>query len=208
MQGLFVGDDQTPSECLKRFLTKERSIRTEILNTGHMGYSPEQEYFTLCEYADRFRPQFVILSLFANDFGDLFQVLEGKGDWDEGRYWLEQIDQFCRSRQIPCLVVPAPWINQIDGQADLGFYQGKVSNILKRTSLEYLDPIEDFRNERLRLSAEAQRQGKPTSPNPLFNGHLGDGHFSSLGCELWARVVGERLLLLLDAHRREQPARP
>jgi hypothetical protein len=208
MQGLFVGDDQTPSECLKRFLSRKRKVRTEILNTGHMGYSPEQEYFTLREYADRFRPQFVILSLFANDFGDLFEVLEGKGDWDEGRYWLEQIDQFCRSRQLPCLAAPAPWINQIDGPRDLGFYQGKVSNILKRTNMEYLDPIEDFRTERLRLSAEAERQGKPASPNPLFNGHLGDGHFSRIGCELWASVVGERLLLLLDAQRPERRAGP
>ena len=39
------------------------------LNTGHLGYSPEQEYYTLKEYAGKFKPQFVILGLFANDFG-------------------------------------------------------------------------------------------------------------------------------------------
>jgi hypothetical protein len=208
IQGLFVSDDQTPTECLKRFLTDKRSVRTEILNTGHMGYSPEQEYFTLREYADSFRPQFVILSLFANDFGDLFEVLEGKGDWQEGKYWLEQIDQFCRARSWPCLVVPAPWINQLAGPRNLGFYQGKVSNILQNTAMDFLDPMEDFRNESLRLAAEAQRQGKPTSPNPLFNGHLADGHFSPLGCELWARVVGARLSLLLDNQSQERRARP
>ena len=79
-----------------------------MLNTGHLGYSPEQEYYTLREYADRFQPQFVVLSLFANDFGDLFEVLEGKGDWEERKYWLGEITQFCRTRQILCLVVPAP----------------------------------------------------------------------------------------------------
>ena len=78
MQGLFVGDDQTPCECLKRCLSQQLNVRTEILNTGHLGYSPEQEYYTLKEYDERFHPQFVILSLFANDFGDLFEVLEGR----------------------------------------------------------------------------------------------------------------------------------
>ena len=117
MQGLFVGDEQTPSECLKRHLSRNLKARVEVLNTGHLGYSPEQEYYTLREYADRFRPRFVVLSLFANDFGDLFEVLEGKGDWEEGKYWLGQITQFCRTRGFICLTVPAPWVNQLKGHA-------------------------------------------------------------------------------------------
>ena len=68
----------------------------EILNTGHLGYSPEQYYYTLLEYAQRFPPQFVVVSLFANDFGgDVQEVLEGKGDWEEGCYWLGEIRQYC-----------------------------------------------------------------------------------------------------------------
>ena len=116
MQGLFVGDEQTPSECLKRHLSRDLKARVEVLNTGHLGYSPEQEYYTLREYADRFRPRFVVLNLFANDFGDLFEVLDGKGDWEEGKYWLGQITQFCRTRGLICLTVPAPWVNQLEGQ--------------------------------------------------------------------------------------------
>jgi hypothetical protein len=205
MQGLFVGDDQTPSECLKRHLSGRLGIKTEILNTGHLGYSPEQEYYTLLEYAGRFHPHFVVLSFFANDFGDLFDVLDGKGDWADGSYWLGRITQFCRTRQMICLAVPAPWVNQIDGARKAGDYPGKVSNILETMGTEYLDPIEDFTNESLRQYLIRVREGKPTSPNPLFNGQLGDGHFSPLGCEVWARAVGDRLILLLDRARAERP---
>jgi hypothetical protein len=204
MQGLFVGDDQTPSECLKRHLSRNLKARVEVLNTGHLGYSPEQEYYTLREYADRFRPRFVVLSLFANDFGDLFEVLDGKGDWEEGKYWLGQITQFCRTRGLICLTVPAPWVNQLEGQRKAGFYPGMVSNILESTGQSYLDPFEDFATELLRLSTERQREGKPTSPNPLFNGSLGDGHFSPLGCDVWARAVAKRLGLLLGDERIEK----
>ena len=63
-----------------------------------------------------------------------------------------------------------------------------VSNLLESTGLEYLDPIEDFQTALLRENSR-QREGKPTTPNPLFNGQLGDGHFSPLGCEVWARMV-------------------
>ncbi len=47
MQGLFVGDDQTPTECLKRDLRKRLGGTVEVLNTGHLGYSPEQYYYSL-----------------------------------------------------------------------------------------------------------------------------------------------------------------
>ncbi len=97
MQGLFVGDDQTPTECLKRDLRKRLGGSVEVLNTGHLGYSPEQYYYSLVEYAPRFPPQFVVVSVFANDFaGDIKVVLEGRGgDWDEGKYWLGRIREFC-----------------------------------------------------------------------------------------------------------------
>jgi hypothetical protein len=201
MQGLFVGDDQSPCECLKRILCQHLKVRTEILNTGHLGYSPEQEYYTLREYDARFHPQFVVLSLFANDFGDLFEVLDGRGDWEEGRYWLGQIAQYCRSHEIFCLVVPAPWVNQFEGPRRAGFYPGLISNILESPGPFYLDPFEAFATELLVQTNHRQREGRPTSPNPLFNGSLGDGHFSPLGCEVWARAVGARLTILLESQK-------
>ncbi|QEH33941.1 hypothetical protein OJF2_24730 [Aquisphaera giovannonii] len=197
MQGLFVGDDETPVECLKRELSKAMGCGAEVLNTGHLGYSPEQEYFTLRTFAERFPPRFVVLSLFANDFGDLFEVLEGKGDWEEGRHWIGQIVDFCRARGIVCLVVPAPWVNQLSSPRRSGFYPGKISNILDVDPLAYLDPIEDFATETLRRTSPQEPAGAPVTSNPLFNGHIGDGHFSALGCQVWARAVAGRLALLL-----------
>ena len=201
MQGLFVGDDETPSECLKRYLADHFQTSVEVLNTGHLGYSPEQEYFTLLEYADRIQPKFVVLSLFANDFGDLFEVLEGRGDWAENRYWIEKIDAFCQSRGIVCLAVPAPWINQFEGPREAGHYPGQVSNILDRCAMTYLDPFEDFVEELDRQTLQRLRNGERTTPNPLFNGHLGDGHFSPLGCRVWGESVGRRLASVLEIRR-------
>src|SRR4051794_36853453 len=204
MQGLFVPDDMTPAERLGRRLADRLGARVEVLNTGHLGYSPEQEYHTLREYAGRLGPQFVVLSLFANDFGDLFEVLDGKGDYVEGKYWLGEIAQFCRTHQLVLLVVPAPWVNQVDGERRSGFYPGRIANILEHSGMHYLDPIEAFTDAYLRQVEERKREGKPISPDPLFNGHVGDGHFSPLGCEVWARTVAERLVLLLD---RDSPAK-
>jgi hypothetical protein len=112
MQGLFIGDDQTPAECLRRYLEDRLETRVSILNAGVMGYSPEQYYYSLLALVERFRPHFVVVSVFANDFGDLFEASsKGMGDWDEGKYWLDLITEFCRKRQWPHLMVPAPSVH-------------------------------------------------------------------------------------------------
>ena len=93
--------------------------RVSILNTGHLGYSPEQYYYSLVEYADRIHPQFVVVSVFVNDFAgeESEAAFKGKGDWDEGKYWLEKIIQFCRARGWTYLVVPAPYEPMLLGKA-------------------------------------------------------------------------------------------
>ncbi len=199
MQGLFVADDRTPTECLKRDLRQRLRGSVEILNTGHLGYSPEQYYYSLEEYARRFPPQFVVVSVFANDFaGDMKVVLEGRGgDWEEGRYWLGRIRDFCSARGIPCLVVPAPWVGQIDQSQLAGNYPGPVSNISETNGFTFLDPIGEFADALLSLEIEGIRKGEPVTGDPLFNGRIGDGHFSPRGCEIWAERVGRRLALLL-----------
>jgi hypothetical protein len=198
MQGLFVGDDETPTECLKRRLMDRLDASVEILNTGHLGYSPEQYYYTLAAYADRFTPQFVIVSIFANDFGDYQDVLQGGGEYEEARHWLGRIKTFCSARGMLYLVVPAPWVNQIDNPRMEAFYPGRLSNILESTGFEYIDPTDAFANAYLAASNEAVRRGTALTGSPLFNGRIGDGHFSAAGSEVWAEAVGARVALQIE----------
>jgi len=200
MQGTCVRDDETPPECLRRYLVEHLHVQTAILNTGHLGYSPEQYFYTLLEYVDRFRPQFVVVSVFANDFGDMFEVLQGKGDWEEGGYWLNQIQEFCRGRKLLCLIVPAPFVDQIEGARKAGNYPGQVSNVTGQSGLDYLDPIEDFVDHHLELIDEDLRLGKPPRKDPLFNSQIADAHFSALGSKVWGASVGRRLVLLIQRY--------
>lgn len=199
MQGLFVGDDETPTECLKRRLRLSLHDSVEILNTGHLGYSPEQYYYSLVEYGERFRPRFVVVSLFANDFGEFHEVIdEGRGDWSEAEYWLGQIRQYCMSKGYIVVFVPAPWVNQVDGPTRSAYYPGQICNVLGPTGIEFLDPLPAFANAQLEIMNADRKPGEAIVPNPLFNGRVGDGHFSAKGCEVWAETVAERLYLLVE----------
>lgn len=206
MQGLFVGDEHTPPECLRRYLQDELNATVSLLNTGHLGYSPEQEYYTLFEYADRFHPQFVVLNLFANDFGDTFEVAAGGGDWEEGKFWLGEITRFCERRGILMVTSTAPLEMQLGGRRFAGFYPGLAVNALGRAGTLHVDPIEEFVNLNLKLVIAGERAGKRPSSSPLFNGVIRDGHFSAIGSELWARVIGRRLVLLLNQHGASHPS--
>ena len=155
----------------------------------------------MTQYAKRFPPQFVVVSLFANDFGDYQQVLEGNGDWDEGGYWLGKIHAFCMALESDCLIVPAPWLYQVDGPQMAGNYPGKISNVLHVTGPEYLDPIAEFATAQLEIINKNRPLGLPSTPSPLFNGRIGDGHFSARGAEIWASAVGRRLALLIEKRR-------
>ena len=198
MQGLFVADSQTPPACLERELRARWNREVSLLNTGHIGYSPEQYFYTLREYFGRFQPQFVVLSVCPNDFGNAAKVLSGEGDWAEAKYWLDAIQQFCRSRQVPCFLVAAPFEIQVQGVRKAGNYPGRLSNDIWYSGTYYIDPIEAFVDENLRLLKAATKAGKRPAHSPLFNGHLGDGHFSPEGCQLWAEVVARRVDLLFE----------
>jgi lysophospholipase L1-like esterase len=199
MQGVYVGDGETPPECLGRYLAGHKKTSVSILNTGVMGYSPEQYYYSLVAFADRFRPRFVVVSVFANDFGDFRLVATaGAGDWYEGRYWLEKIVQFCRARRCLCLIVPAPYEESVLNRRNTGHYPGNLANILAIPSLMFLDPIDDFVNADLKLQNDSPPPVQTSSRASLFNSSLGDSHFSPAGAAVWADSVGRRLALLLD----------
>jgi hypothetical protein len=198
MQGLLIGDQETPPECLKRRLERDLNTRVSILNTGHLGYSPEQYYYSLVEFADRFPPHFVVVSLCSNDFGDLFEVLRGKADWEEGKFWLNKIKNFCAARSWPCLFVSVPFESEMLGRRRSGYYPGPISNILEASAMTFLDPTDEFINAHLALIIEADRRGLRPYRTPLFNNQFDDGHYSALGSEVWAEAVGRRVRLLVE----------
>ncbi len=204
MMGTFVGDDDTPPECLRRSLEKLTRSKVSTLNTGHLGYSPEQYYQTLLEYGDRFKPTFVVVSVCPNDFGDFGQVLSGGGDgWEESGYWLEEIRRWCRSKaNVPCLIVAIPTEEQIRIRKDAG-YPGKISSLIVGGGGSFLDPLDDFINEHLRLMQASPRP----STSPLYNGHVADGHFSPKGAAVWGEVVARRVALLIEANSQQSPGR-
>ena len=199
MQGILIGDAESPPACLERVLEATLKRKASILNAGVMGYSPEQYYYSLIAFADRFNPQFVVVSVFLNDFGGILDVGDrGKGDWREGKYWLEKIVDYCRKRRWLYLIVPAPYGPLLLKKRNSGHYPGTLANILNIDSLMYLYPIEQFANAHLKLKNEAARAGRELGGSPLFNGVIDDGHFSAAGSEVWAKAVGERLALLLN----------
>ncbi len=198
MQGMFIDDEHAPPECLRRYLETRLDERVSILNTGCLGYSPEQYHAALLAFADRFHPQFVILSVFANDFGDAYEVVQGRGDWDESVYWLNETASYCRTHSLPLLIAAVPYENGMLGRRKAGFYPGRITNLLDLSSVSFLDPTDDFINAHLALVAEGERNGHRPYGCPLFNDPINDGHFSPEGAKVWAESVGKRLMLILE----------
>jgi lysophospholipase L1-like esterase len=198
MQGMFIGDAETPPECLRRYLQRELKTRVSILNAGVMGYSPEQYYHSLTAFAGRFRPNFVVVSVFANDFGNDADVAgRGVGDWQEGKFWLQSTIKYCRAHGWPCLIVAAPVEGSLLKQRNSGYYPGTLANMLDLESALFLDPMEDFVNAHLRAYRPGDRRDRLPRHGALFNDDLHDSHFSAAGSRVWAEAVGRRLVPVL-----------
>lgn len=196
MQGMFNGDADTPPLKLEQALGKQWKCRVSVLNTGHIGYAPEQYYRTLLEYGAKFTPRFVVVSVCPNDFGDENDTLAGKGDdWDEAEFWIGEILQWCRSQRALCLLVPVPCDVQFLATRN-SRYPGRVSDIFHASSLNYLDPLDIFIDENLRLKRELR------VPDPLYNRHIADNHLSPSGAALWAQTVARRIDLTITPHPR------
>ncbi len=194
MQGMFNDDEHTPPIALERYLARAWDAEVSILNTGHIGYAPEQYCRTLQALGPRFRPHFVVVSVCPNDFGNDNDVIAGGGDdWDEAAYWLGEILHWCRAANVPCVLVPAPLDRFILGVRKDAWYPGRISNLFQGTSYAYCNPFEYFLEEHLR----AYRRGAAPGRSALFNHQINDNHFSPRGAEVWAEVVGERLVGLM-----------
>ncbi|APW60213.1 hypothetical protein [Paludisphaera borealis] len=209
MQSMFNGDAETPSIYLARHLEDHWKQTVSIANTGHIGYSPEQYYFALEEYGERMRPQFVVVSVCPNDFGDGMPVLAGAGDWfDEAAYWLEKIQLWCNAHSASLFLVAVPTHIQIEHQRKEAFYPGQVCNIFRAAPAQYCNPVDEFIDENLRLKRDAIREGKGYEASLLYNRAIQDDHFSPRGADLWARIVARRLILMLETKKPASAASP
>ncbi len=198
MQGMFNGDGDTPPVDLERYLQAAWKVPVSILNTGHIGYSPEQYYYALREYGDRFRPKFVVVSVCPNDFGDGLAVLNGKGDWyKEAEFWLYEIQLWCYSRSVMPLVVSVPTYLQVETIRHDDLYPGRVCEIVHTNSNRYCYPLDQFIDEHLMLASLPAADGQLSQVSKLYNRAIHDDHFSPRGAALWARIVGRRLVGLL-----------
>jgi hypothetical protein len=198
MQGMFVGDADTPPLNLQRELSRLWNARVSVLNTGHIGYSPEQYYHSLKEFGERFRPHFVVVSVCPNDFGRGKDVIAGGGDdWDEAGYWLGEIRGWCRAHMARFLLVPVPCDVQILHTRHDSYYPARISDYVRVPGSAYCDALDQFIDEHLRLRREETRAGNVSVTSQLYNGHVSDDHFSPTGSALWARIVARRLDLIV-----------
>lgn len=199
MQGMFIGDADAPPAQLERTLAQRWNRSVSVLNTGHVGYSPEQYYYTFLEYAARFRPHFLVISVCHNDFGDDQQVLSGKGDlYGEAAFWLNRIIERCRGVNIGFLLVPVPHQEHVEFTRSNGHYPGRLFDLLTIGPNLADSLLDDFINENLRLKRFEPAKVAGAQGSVLYNQSIKDGHFSALGSAVWADSVGERVALLCD----------
>ena len=192
MQGMFLGEAETPVVALEKSLERSLGRDVSILNTGLAGYATEQYYYTLLEYAKRFEPAFVVLSVYANDFGP--EALTGGGDWDAAAFWVSEIECECWNRGIILVIAPAPQETQVERARREYHYPARLTIAIDTPAARYCNPLDDFIDAHIRLMLTGTL--RPTS-SLLFNGSIGDQHFSAAGASVWAACLGRRLTLLL-----------
>ena len=42
----------------------------------------------------------------------------GQGDWEEGKYWLDKIVEYCRIHRLPHVIVPVPYAPSMFSQEE------------------------------------------------------------------------------------------
>ena len=160
MQGLFVPDDQTPPEYLRRLARGAWGVPVSVLNTGHIGYSPEQYYYTLVEYYDRFRPQFVVVSVCPNDFGDgRLRDARAAATGPRGNTGSTRSSSSAGPAGRPASSSPVPFESQLVGPAERGNLPrpGREPRRIGRLLLHRL--FNDFTDEHLRLMPRGDPRG-------------------------------------------------
>ena len=67
-------------------------------------------------------------------------VTQGKGDWDEGKYWLDKIMASMPLARLDVSDRPVPYEPVLLGRRKAGHYPGTLSTILETNAFNFLDP--------------------------------------------------------------------
>jgi lysophospholipase L1-like esterase len=182
MQGFLLADDQTPPARLQAALGGPGLC--SVLNVGVLGYSPAQYYHSVVEYAPRFAPHAVVVSLCCNDVDP-----RDAEDVARQRRWLAATVATCADRQIPCLVVATPDATRYLGERDRRPYPECLRDGVPAPA-RWLDLTPAFR--------AAEPDVTTWEHSGLFFSRLLDGHMSPKGADLWAHEVARELGDMLE----------
>jgi hypothetical protein len=197
MECPLIEQTQMVSAQLER-LGNTDGMPIQWINTGHPGYSTEQQYHTLvwlCEQccgdsAGHYKkPVIVVLNVYANDVHHRADgvLQEGAGDWKQFGHWVQKI----RRHEMQFVVCVVPDISQIRApmRRSLRNYQQKVGIEANMTPLHFVDPLHDMSRDDARLAHITGQQ------DPLYAVNM---HFSAAGAESYARCLWQTLRIILQ----------
>ena len=179
-QGILVEDDDIFCARLEGELLQSSGRKTLVANSGVIGYSTEQEYYTLEELAPRLRPHVAVLCFYANDVHRdhhaVFRSRRPAGDWASAERWLERCAHYCRTNKFRFVVAVIPDRSQMTNRTIRRNYQHRLETITTKLGIYLIDPDERFLARRTK---------------PLWL--QGDDHFAPAGHALFAQVLAEHL---------------
>jgi lysophospholipase L1-like esterase len=180
-EGILVPDDQVFSARLQSKLESRTHKRILVANAGVIGYSTEQEFYTMSELVPELKPDIVILCFFANDVHrDHHQVLSTQNyddEWEVAKGWLERCVALCRIQGIRFAVAAIPDRSQLSSRNGRKRYQHRLEQISSELGIYLIDPDERFLSRRREL---------------LYL--QGDDHLSAAGHEVMAETLADHVM--------------
>src|SRR5262245_37791908 len=180
-EGILVPAEQIFSARLQSKLEVRTGIKVLVANAGVIGYSTEQEFYTMSDLAPQLRPDIVILCFFANDVHrDHHQVLNSQNynaEWEIAKGWLDRCAAYCRTQGIRFAVAVIPDRSQLSSRTSRKRYQHRLEQIAADLGIYFIDPDERFLSHRR---------------EPLYL--YGDDHLSPEGHELLAETLADHVV--------------
>ena len=154
-----------------------------------------------CEYGERFRPHFVVVSVCPNDFGDGPAVMSGEGDWmDEAEYWLDKIQALVPGplRASACSSLSRFSVRSRSIRQEQ-FYPGQIAASCAVHPLALLFPSRPVHRRESAAGRPGHAGGEadgPAAGSTIARSTTTTSLRS--GAALWAEIVGQRLIRIFD----------